>query len=348
MGTDNRRRPGKEKAVIEYWYAHPDESYRSIAERFDTSHAQIGRWVRKAEKGAKVEYLDKKELPDEVDAEALFDKIIEVNNGLMGRDLKQTKATIRLDEDAPIGIAFTGDWHLGAKGADYELFKRHMGIIEETDGLYAIGLGDYKDNANAFVHKDSVTEVVIPPYAQEVFVKYFIRQITPLAIVRGCHDHWDHKTGNRDFIQELCDEVKEVNGKGAVNLWHGGSVNLLLGGQEYKVRCRHKYKNESGLNVINSLRRMEDSFGFADVQAVAHKHDPYLFEYESKGHPVIWLRCGSYKQYDEFGQQLAGYRGKEAVPMVIFWPDRHKTLGFKKIEDGVEYLTMLREKVGVS
>jgi len=337
--TDNRRRPDKEHAVIEYWREHPDASFRSMAERFGTSHAQIGRWVRKAQKGAKGEYLDKKELPDEIDAEELFDKIIAVNDGLMKRDLKQTKATIRLDDDKPIGIAFSGDWHLGAKGADYELFKRHMEIIEGTDGLYAIGLGDYKDNANAFIHKDSVTEVLIPPYAQETFVKHFITQISPLVLVRGCHDHWDHKTGNRDFIQELCDDC------GAVNLWHGGSVNLLLGDQTYKIRARHKYKNESGLNVTNSLRRMEDSFGFADVQAVGHKHDPYLFDYESKGHPVIWLRCGSYKRYDEYGQQLAGYRGKEAVPMVIFWPDKHKTLGFKKIEDGVEYLSMLRKGV---
>ena len=334
--TDARRKPDKEEGVLKYFEKHPEASYREIAEVFKTSHAQVKRWVDKAGKVRKVKFIDKKELPDEMDAEDLFDQIIAVNNGLMDRDLKQTKVTVRLEDDKPIAIAFTGDWHLGAKGADYELFKKHMELLEQTDGLYAVGLGDYKDNANAFIHKDSVTEVVIPPYAQEVFVKHFIRQISPLVLVRGCHDHWDHKTGNRDFIQELCTDC------GAVNLWHGGSVTLLLGEQEYKIRCRHKFRGESGLNVTNVLRRMEDTFGPADVQMLGHKHDPYMFETESKGQPVIWGRCGSYKRYDEYGQQLAGYRGKEAIPVVIFWPDRHKTLGFQKIEDAVDYLGMLR------
>ena len=42
----------------------------------------------------------------------------------MNLESKQNKADIHLDDDKPVGIAFWGDWHIGAKGADYERFDK--------------------------------------------------------------------------------------------------------------------------------------------------------------------------------------------------------------------------------
>ena len=43
-------------------------------------------------------------------------------------------------------------------------------IIKNTDGLYVIGTGDYKDNSNAFVHPASTQEDIITTDLQDKVV----------------------------------------------------------------------------------------------------------------------------------------------------------------------------------
>src|SRR5690606_41726016 len=53
--------------------------------------------------------------------------------------VRQTEVTVEIHETQPFGIAWWGDWHIGAAGVDYETFDRHRAIIAEEDGLYWIG-----------------------------------------------------------------------------------------------------------------------------------------------------------------------------------------------------------------
>ena len=299
------------------------------------------RQTEKYKTKGKITYEDKKE-PTEQDVIDFYEQMKKTNQAIMKLESKQTKADICLDENKPIGIAFWGDWHIGAKGVDYGRHDKDAEIIKNTDGLYVIGTGDYKDNANAFVHPASTQENIVTTDLQDKIVEMKIKDVSEtsnnvIALVRGCHDDWDKRNSNKDFISHLC-EISD-----SINLWHGGIINLTVGDVEYKIAARHKYKNESGLNTTNTQRNFVNEFGHCDVVAFAHKHFCELQHTKRMGEETIYLRSGTYKLYDEFGQKLAGYEGIHGVPVVILFPDRKEMIPIKSLETAAEMLKELRK-----
>ncbi len=313
-----------------------DRSWDEIGRELGITADAARKRAFRAAKRESVKYLDKRECT-EYDVNEYYKALKHADACAMRCDTKQTSTTIKIDDDKPVGIAFWGDWHLGALGLDYEQFDADKAIIEDVDGLYYGGAGDYKDNYHA-IKFGSTSDQVAPPGMQDLLVKQVIDDTAHkcLWLTRGCHDDFDHQIADRDFVSELCGVAD------AANLWHGGIVTLHVGGQEYRIMARHKYKNESGLNTTNVQRNMMNDFGPCDVFAVAHKHFADLQYTKRMGQDVIYLRSGSYKRYDEWGQKLAGYEGEHAVPVVIFFPNERRMMPFKKLRDGVEVLKLLR------
>jgi len=273
------------------------------------------------------------------DIKQYYSAVKSLNQAANKLDTKQTEATVDIDDNKPVLLIFWGDWHVGAKGVDYDQLDKDIALVSKTDGAYVFGLGDYKDNGNAFVIPSTAQENQIPPGMQDLIVQDMMNKLKGKiqVLVRGCHDDWDYKVANKDFIQTLCDNVN------AVNLWHGGFVNVVLGNEEYKLYIRHKYKNESGLNTTNVQRNIINDRGHVDIAAVAHKHFPDLQMLKRQGKDVIYLRTGSYKQYDEFGQKIGGYSGAYGIPCVVIFPNTHKTIPFFDLQQGINYINYLRK-----
>ena len=285
----------------------------------------------------KITYEDKKE-PTKQDIKDYYELLKQTNNSIMKLEKKQTKTSIHIAEQKPIGVAFWGDWHIGAKGVDYEQFDKDLKLIKETDGLYSIGMGDYKDNANSLIHATSTQENIATADLQDEIVLMKMEEVKDrqLAVIRGCHDDWDKRLSNKDFVEYICSVTE------AINLWHGGIINLTVGEIEYRIGARHKYKNESGLNTTNTQRNFVNEYGHCDTVAVAHKHFCEMQRTTRMGEDTIYLRSGTYKHYDEFGQKLAGYEGIYGVPVVIYFPNRKEMLGFTSLNRAVEMLKKLR------
>jgi hypothetical protein len=313
--------------------------YRQIAKKYGLSVKTVeSRFLAAKKKG--IIYEDKKPEPTQEDVLQAYEAFKNLDNMLDRLDTKQTKTVVSIPDNKPIAIAFWGDWHIGARGVDYKAFDDDMKAIIETDGLYFIGMGDYKDNQNALVHASGVTEQIATPGIQDLLVKSFFIELREkaIAIIRGCHDDWDKKTDDKDFVSTLCSE--EV--ADSVNLWHGGGITIKLGSQQYKIRARHKYKGESELNTTNSQRRLLDAFGPADVIAVAHKHYPDMQNLDRMEQKVTYFRSGSYKVYDEYGQKIGGYRAKWGVPVIILKPDVKKAIPFEDLYEAIVHLKALR------
>lgn len=285
----------------------------------------------------KITFEDKKE-PTIEDIDEYYEQLKKTNSAIMRLESKQTKTTIHIDDDKPIGIAFWGDWHLGAKGIDYEQFDKDVELIKNTDGLYVIGMGDYKDNGSALVHPSSTQETIAQTDLQDKIVQRIFERTAERHIVtiRGCHDDWDKRNSNKDFIQSLCDITN------AVNLWHGGIINLTAGNTEHRIGARHKYKGESSLNTTNTQRTFVNEFGHCSIVGAAHKHFAELQHTVRMGEETIYLRSGGYKRYDEHGQKLAGYEAGLGVPVVILTPDRKDMIPVKRLESAAELLYKLR------
>lgn len=254
-------------------------------------------------------------------------------------DTKQTEVTVRIDDDKAVAIALTSDWHIGCIGTDYQRLEEDLKLIKDTEGLYVVGLGDYKDNYIRNSPPGGQFRQIINPAMQDTLVFYYMSMVQGkvLALVRGCHDNWDYRNSGKDFIEALCEEVN------AANLWHGGALKIKLGNQEYLFRLRHKYKYQSSLNLENAMRRLIEFQGPADVAAEAHLHNPYVMTRRIGEKETILIRTGSYKVFDDYAQQLGGFKGIIGVPVVILWPDRHKLLAIPDLETGAQILTDIRE-----
>lgn len=295
--------------------------------------------IRPQVKGG-IEYVDKRPTPTAEDVSDYWGKLKALNKSISDMDTKQTKTTIRISDNKPIGIAHWGDWHLGAQGIAYESFERDKQDIITTDGVFFIGMGDYKENQKPTLIASGTHEQIATTDLQDKLVIQFMSELNSkaLALIRGCHDDWDLRINKYDFVENLCSrDVADC-----VNLWHGGEINIQLGQETYKINARHKSAGNSQLNTTNAQRRLLDEKGIADVFAVAHLHYPDLQQVPRHGKDVCYVRSGSYKKYDEYGQKINGYEGSEGVPLLIYFPDRHEVLPFKNLQRGLDYLTKLR------
>ena len=317
------------------------KTYQEIANTLGLTYKQVNHAINRARKARKgdIEFQDKKS--PAVDNEVLnyIEKMKQLKAAAQNLNTRQVKASIRVYSDKPIGVAFWSDWHLGAIGTDYELFQRDQRIIRDTEGLYYFGGGDYTDNYILGTPPAGHYEALIPPGMQCQVALYHAKQTRDkaLALVRGCHDDWVKKAGDIDFMEAMCLEAQ------AVNLWHGGEFTIKLGGQNYLWRIRHKYKYQSSLNLENAMRRINEIQGPCDIAAEAHLHDGYIMERHLMGEYRVMVRGGSYKVWDEYGQKLAGYKGKPSVPVIILFPDKRKMVPVLGLETAIETLKGLRK-----
>jgi hypothetical protein len=292
----------------------------------------------------KLQYTDKKTY-DETDIDEYMTLMRAMQRAQEKLSTKQVKAHITINDNKPIAIACWGDWHHGAIGIDYARFDEDEKTIHDTDGLYWAGMGDYKDNYISHTHVGAQFEQIMQPGMQDLAVKRIMQREADncIALVRGCHDDWDKKSGDKDFIETMCEVIAEERGDdGPINLWHGGDLYIELGSQEYHFKLRHKYKFESSLNPENSMRRIMEMQGPCDVACSAHLHNPYMIMRHLMGEHRIMARSGSYKMWDEFGQKLAGYKGKSGIPVIILFPDKKRMIPMY-LEDAVDMLKVLRK-----
>jgi hypothetical protein len=292
--------------------------------------------VRNHSKKRRIEYLDKKEYTEQ-DIDAYIANVHELQKTQEKLNTRQVSATIKLTDDKPVAISFWGDWHEGGVGTDYAGLEEDTQKIIGVDGLYWVGTGDYKDNYLDGGHKGAGYEQIIQPGMQDKVVERRMARTAEnnLALVRGCHDDWDKKVGDKDFIEQLCGITKSVN------LWHGGKLLIEIGSQKYHIKVRHKFKFESGLNVENSMRRMYDMQGEFDVAVSAHLHFPFYMSRPLGGKPRILCKSGGYKKWDEFGQKLAGYKANRGIPTIILYPNEHR-IYVSYIDDAITMLKALR------
>lgn len=317
------------------------KSYKEIADTLQITEKQVNHAVHRFNKKKKgnIEYENRRVMTED-SLPGYIKAMKDLKTRAESTHTRQVKATVRLEGDLPVGIAYWSDWHIGALGVDYDLFEEDLRKIRDTEGLYFIGGGDYVDNYLTTSHRGSQFEQIIQPGAQNQVAKFYIKQVRDkaIALIRGCHDDWLTRETDRDYMEELCaEEVAD-----AVNLWHGGEVIFKIGDQEYLWRCRHKYKYQSSLNLENAMRRINEIQGPCDVAAEAHLHNGYTMQRHLMGEYRVMLRSGSYKVWDQFAQKIGGYKGKPGIPVVIMFPDKREVVDIMGLDRAIKVLRGVR------
>jgi len=285
-----------------------------------------------------IEFHDRKNVGNTI--EEYLEILIRYQEEKQRFDDRQTEVTLEIDDDKPIGIVFTGDWHVGGLYTAHKEMVRDFTTMRDTDGLYNITMGDYSDNYNSNSHKGGMFEQLENPEVQKDLVEYFFTEyLGPknLAVIKGNHDNWEYKETSEDFVKYIARKIESPY------LWYGGKIYLKLGNQTYEIVARHSYVGNSALNTTNSQRRLFDETQ-GDVIALGHLHYNESHAKTKAGKDTVWIRSGTYKITDDYTQWAVGAKGDIRQPMVILFPDKKKIIDFRDMYDGIPYLNMLREK----
>jgi hypothetical protein len=276
-------------------------------------------------------------------AHSIFQKAQEISDVQQKLAPSSHSTEVALDGNLPVGIAFTGDWHIGG-GEDNARLWRDIATIGDTSGLHAIGMGDFVDGVS--VHSKAVTALynaaaIGERGLQNTEALSVARQAKGkwLAILEGNHDAWSERHASinctRDFAKAL-----------DANYFHqgGGSVYINVGGIRYNIAVRHNAPGNSRLNTTNSQRRMFDEWPEwvnTDVIVLAHFHFCDLHQPPRKGGAPLYLRSGTYKLRDSYAAN-GGFTPEWGIPLAILYPDERRVIGFR----GDQFYTGLRFLAG--
>lgn len=241
------------------------------------------------------------------------------------RDLSTSQDTTEWTPNitAPTAIAFTGDWHCGAKGVDYKELDRTLDIIRTTPGLYAVGMGDYHEGVS--IHSKAAPALYTGLFnssdEQERYVRMRLERARGkwITIISGNHDEWLYKHAGLTRVARVAEDLGIPHfGEG------GGTVYANVGGIRYAIGVRHNAPGNSRLNTSNSQRRMFDDWPQWDnlhVAVIAHLHHNDMHIASRKGQRCIYLRSGTNKVHDAYAK-AGGFTPEWGVPIVILYPDR--------------------------
>lgn len=241
--------------------------------------------------------------------------------------------------DEWFGIAFMADMHIGNIGADHRAMEYDARLIADTPGLYTVLGGDMMDN-----HIKIMSAIIATPSsprqqleAFEYLLSIFSHKI--LAIISGNHENWTKASSGIDVLGRVARERRIFYSP------HEVCLNLQTSALQYRVALRHKYKNNSALNLCNTVKRMWEhgKYNF-DVGVVCHHHEAEIETFVKHDLPRIAIRTGTYLLLDEYASR-EGFNTADypIVPVVIFNPVQRKMHGFSDLAEGARYLKYLRE-----
>lgn len=319
--------------------SEPNQTYEHYARKMEIrfSVRYTSESVRNKLRRKKVNYVNQKNA-DVKNVGELLDTLIQSQKKLQEYDDRQTEVTIEIKDEKPIGLIFSGDWHIGGLYTDHEMMKSDFELFGETDGLYVIAMGDYCDNYITRSHAGGMFDQVISPDNQRDICEHMIDdylQERLLVMLKGNHDNWELKETGEDFVKYLARKA------GVPYLWYGGEITLKHWASEYKIHAHHSYRYNSSINTSNSQRNLFNST-HADIIALGHFHFNEVHMKSSAKKDTVWIRSGSYKITDDYSQWLGGLRSDSRSPMVILWGDEKKMLPFRDYKDGINYLKMVR------
>ena len=124
-------------------------------------------------------------------------------------------------------------------------------------------------------------------------------------------------------------------------------VEIDLNGTVYSIGLVHKARFHSALNPTNANKRMMDLRWPVDISAIAHHHVANIEQTTRWEGPykkeVVLVRTGTYKIKDGYSELEGFGQGQVGGAMVVLFPDTKKMVPFIRIEDGMEYLKLLRK-----
>jgi hypothetical protein len=331
--------------IAELTNQHSGEQARSKYRRHRKSRSVPEIQADMKYENSMVEFLDKKEKID-VDWRELIN--LAATSQDINKDLDQTQRTaeIRIKTNKPIGIMYTGDWHLGDQATDHTQWARDMEMLLDSKELFMIDLGDDRQNARNFKQLSVVLSQVLSPPQQAHLLRSIVDELTEkeklLAKVDGNHDvEWDQRLFGEALQSYLLTKMRAPRFK------NKGLLKLTVGDELYTMTLFHKSRFSSFLRAGHGAYREHQLTYPADIVAGAHDHIPafeILPSYQlarDAGMPFggmsYLIKVGTYQDSD-FGWKYFHNGGRPMNTTIVLWPDEHRMQPFWSPEDAIRFI----------
>lgn len=340
--------------------SHSYDNYKEIGGKLDESQSHHRRTTLKRNgynvprwNGSRIADLDtpmaEDDPPDPDDWDTYFRELEDAAAVYQGvRDTAERTLVLDYPARLPLALVCIGDFHFGNKGTRYDLISRDVDLIEETEGVVALGMGDYVDNfkVNSKAASGLYGAVEPNPEYQEEWAARRLGQTTKwIGLVDGNHDDRNYQNAG---LSSSTIAIAEKLGVPAFSQ-AGVGVKMRVGDQNYFTIAKHNFRGNSGMNKGNEARRMWDEWPWhwenADIVCLAHTHEPHVEVPQRKGMPVVYARSGTYKSADSYAE-TKGYRSGYGPSFFILYPDQHLVVPLPQhaFEENIRIFTQVRER----
>lgn len=258
--------------------------------------------------------------------------------------IKDTKVHIKTRK--PIGVVFSGDWHLGDASVTYDKWLKDIQMVIDHPQMVLADMGDDRQNMRSFKDLSGVLGQVLSPNEQAWLMRGLVEELTAknklLCKVDGNHDvEFDERIFGNAIQSYLLEKMQ------APRFRNKGLLFLSVGQEEYSILVFHKTRFRSIFRAAHGAYR-EWQFSYpADIVAGAHDHTP-AFEMlpnyymarqagDNLGGLTFLIKTGTY-QNDKYGWKYFHNGGAPECITVVLWPDEHRMQCFLSIQDAARFL----------
>jgi hypothetical protein len=343
-------------------YAEFEREYRSaLAEGFAPIGERVGGNIRGAagvaserlgltrtQRAHRINWLKQQEAhkPAQIERPALPSPHMGVEDILAHRerefDRKATAAAAAkwmrytVKQPGPFGLAFVGDPHVDDDGCDVRALRRDLKLIEETPGLYGVGMGDWINNWQrklGHLYGQQGTS------ASEAWLmcEWILSRPIWLLLLKGNHDLW---SGSGSPLKWMF-----THGAPVVD-WSAQFV-VASGKTEWRIEAAHNFPGASMYNKAHGpKKRALFTAGRSHLYIAADHHNWSLQddEDEHSGRQYWTCRVRGYKVLDSYADVLGFGQHQHGHSMVAVCDPEDGTMQcFSSLAHGARYLTLLRE-----
>ena len=249
--------------------------------------------------------------------------------------------TVRVPLTGPIGILHLGDPHLDDDGCDLPLLRRHVELVQKTEGLYGATVGDMLNNwvgrlGRLYAHQGTTAK------QGWQLTEWLVQSMDWLYLVRGNHDAWSGDGDPLDWI---------TRGHVPVDAAYDARIRLVWpNGEDARIWARHDFPGRSQWAKSHGQAKAAVLGGYpADLLISGHRHcwESRMAE-RAEGSVYQAVQVGSYKRHDSYSAQLGFPDTKHGAAVLTIIDPSNKGPGRVRvewdIEAGVEYLNWLRAR----
>jgi hypothetical protein len=239
------------------------------------------------------------------------------------------------DGKEPVILMGFGDQHIGAYGANYNLFRDISDEIKETKGLYVALTGDFNEMAIRMRGVLEVTNQVLTPDMQEAFLESWVDEMQ----AKIAFALWDNHAVIRQESQAGTSGVKNILAKRVIYHNGIGHQEIHVGKQVYKCAASHKFRGGSMFNRMHAQGRyVRQEANDREVVLMADIHTWGYAHTEDGGIERGYITGGTLHEGSGYGKRFFSLKTAPHYPCVVFHPDEHKFLLFKAVKDALRYI----------